>query len=203
MERAGNIKFNGKEVSITALPVAETLENDLSGYIQTNLMAMTDGHIFFDINEFRKGKRPAINTFLSVSRVGNQTKTQIEKNLADWIRKKMIEYQRAMEISQFGAELPVETQKTIELGQRLEIFFSQAPVTIIPRELQIFWVGLLISDFWKDKSLMEMKAEVLKILKEYQKGNLPKLPEEIEKIKNLEHLQFLIKEILAEVEKII
>jgi F-type H+-transporting ATPase subunit alpha len=204
LERAGNIKDReNKKVSITALPVAETLENDLSGFIQTNLMAMTDGHVFFDTNEFRKGKRPAINTFLSVSRVGNQTKTLIEKNLASWIRKKMAEYQRALEISQFGAELPAETQETIELGKRLEILFSQDPETIIPQELQLFLVGLLVSGFWKDKSLIEMKTEVLRLLEEYKRGILPKLPEEIGGIKDLDHLQFLVREILPEVEKIV
>jgi len=204
LERAGNIKDKeNKEVSITALPVAETLENDFSGFIQTNLMAMTDGHIFFDTNEFRKGKRPAINTFLSVSRVGNQTKTLIEKDSAGWIRKKLAEYQRALEISQFGAELPVETQETIELGRRLEILFNQEPETIIPQELQLFLVGLLVSGFWKDKPLTEIKTEVLRLLEKYRGGILPKLPEEIGEIKDLDHLQFLIEEILPEVEKII
>jgi len=85
----------------------------------------------------------------------------------------------------------------------LEILFSQDPSTIIPQELQIILVGLLISEFWKDKSLIEMKKGILKILNEYENGNLPRLPEEIEKIKDLDHLQFLIREILPEVEKII
>lgn len=201
LERAGNIiNKNKKEVSITALPVAVTLENDLSGYIPTNLMAMTDGHIFFDVNEFRKGKRPAINAFLSVSRVGNQTKTPIEKDLTSWIRKKMIEYQKALEIAQFGAELPVETQKTIDFGKRIEILFSQESEIIIPQELQLILIGLLISDFWKNKSLIEMKTEISNFLEKYKKGKFPKLPEKIEEIKDLEHLQFLIKEILPEIE---
>src|SRR4030065_1672896 len=87
LERAGNIKNStGKNVSITALPVAETLEGDLAGYYQTNLMAITDGHIFFDIDEFRRGARPAINHALSVSRVGNQTKTGLDRELASVIR---------------------------------------------------------------------------------------------------------------------
>jgi F0F1-type ATP synthase alpha subunit len=127
----------------------------------------------------------------------------IEKNLAGWVRRRMAEYQRALEISQFGAELPVETQEILELGKRLEILFSQEPQTIIPQELQLLLVGLLVSGFWKDKSPIEMKNEVLKILKEYQEGNLPKLPEEIGEIRDLDHLQFLIKEILPEIEKII
>jgi F-type H+-transporting ATPase subunit alpha len=201
LERAGNIKTKNGEVSITALPVAETLENDLSGYIQTNLMAMTDGHIFFDSNEFRKGRRPAINAFLSVSRVGNQTKTKIERDLAGWIRKRIIEYQRSSEIAQFGAELPLETQRMIDLGKKLEILFNQESEVTIPQKLQLILVGLLIADFWRDKSLKEMELEIDKILENYKKGGLPEIREEIEEIKDLLHLKFLTKEIVPEIEK--
>ena len=120
MERTGNIRLiNGEEASITALPVAQTLENDLSGYIQTNLMAMTDGHIFFDSRELQKGKFPPINTFLSVSRVGNQTKNQLERELADFVRKQLIEYQQAQKVATFGTELPQKTQEIIQLGEKL------------------------------------------------------------------------------------
>jgi len=202
LERAGTIKNKqGRKVSITALPTAETLENDLSGYIQTNLMAVTDGHIFFDINEFRKGKRPAINSFLSISRIGNQTKSAIEKELAIWIRKKMAEYQRLLEITKFGTELPFEIQKNIEFGQRLEFLFSQDIETIIPKKVQIILIGLLLSDFWKDKSLKEMKIEINKIIESNKKNILPELKEKIEEIKDISHLKFLIKEIIFEIEK--
>ena len=203
LERAGNIKKDGKEISITVLPVAETLENDVSGFIQTNLIAMTDGHIFFDINEFRKGKRPAINAFLSVSRVGNQTKSIIEKELASLIRKKMIEYQRILELSQFGTELSKETQQLIEFGKKLELLFNQEPEKIIPRELQLILVGLLFSDFWTEKSLTKMKTEIDKIFENYMKKSWPRLEEKIEEIKDLSHLKFLIKEISLEIEKIL
>jgi F-type H+-transporting ATPase subunit alpha len=203
LERAGNIYKNGKEVSITALPVAETLENDLSGFIQTNLMAMTDGHIFFDVNEFRKGKRPAVNVFLSVTRVGNQTKSPVEREIAIFLRKKMIEYQRVLELTQFGAELLPETQKTIEIGKKIELLLNQSLEILIPRQLQIILAGLLIAGFWDLKSQREMKIEVEKILKFFQKGKIPPLREKIEEIKNLDHLIFLIKEITPEIEKII
>lgn len=189
LERAGNIKAqDGKEVSITALPAAETLENDLSGFIQTNLMAMTDGHIFFDINDFRRGKLPAVNAFLSVSRVGNQTKEPLDYALASWLRKKMIEYQRIKEIAQFGEELFPETQKLLDLGKKLETLFNQGSKTIIPRPLQLFVLGLLIYGFWEDKPQNIMKIEVGTILKNY-KEVLPELEKRMEGIKNLEELK--------------
>ncbi len=203
LERAGNIKRNGKEISITALPVAETLENDLSGYIQTNLMAMTDGHIFFDIVEFRKGKRPAVNIFLSVSRVGNQTKSKIEKELANFLRKKLLDFKRISEFVKFGTELSPESQKILEFGKKIETLFNQTSETTIERETQIILLGLLISDFWKEKSQKEMKKEIDKILKASEKKILPSLGIEIERIKDLDHLKFLIEEILPTIERIL
>lgn len=201
LERAGNIKQkNGQEVSITALPVAETLENDISGYIQTNLIAITDGHIFFDINEFRKGRRPAINAFLSVSRVGNQTKAPIERELAGLVRKKLLEYYRLLEFTQFGTELSKETQKILKLGERIELLFNQGPEITIPRQLQLLLVGLLISGFWDDKPLTQMKMEISALLENYRSLEFE---EKIEKIRDLPHLQFFIQENLPKIEKIL
>jgi F-type H+/Na+-transporting ATPase subunit alpha len=200
LERAGNFKTGDKEISITALPVAETLENDISGYIQTNLMAMTDGHIFFDINAFRKGKRPAINAFISVSRVGNQTKTPIEKEVASWFRKKTLEYERILSLAQFGTELTKETQMTIELGKRIEVLLNQNPETTIIRNTQIILAGLLISGFWDNKSLEIMENNIAKIIK---KAEFLEMETKIEGIKDIKHLLFLIKEIKPKISKII
>ena len=204
LERAANIKTSdNKEVSITALPVAETLENDISGYIQTNLMAMTDGHIFFDINNFRKGQRPAINAFLSVSRVGNQTKEPLDQALAGWIRKKLVEYQRLMEFSQFGVELSRETQKSLDLGKKLEILFNQGSNTIIPRSLQLFLFGLLFYGFWEDKPQNIMEIEIDEILKNYKEGIFSEVESEIKKIKNLDELKTFTQNIIPKVNEIL
>lgn len=204
LERAGNVKTeDGRETSITALPVAETLENDLSGYIQTNLMGMTDGHIFFDLNDFRMGKRPAINSFLSVSRLGNQTKTEVEKQIATWLRRTLSEYRRALEISQFGAELPLETRAMIERGKRLELLFYQEAETIVPQELQLILMGLLMFGFWDKKSLFEMKRETESISRGFEKNLSLRLSARVEAIRDLDHLKFLISEILPKIEKIL
>ena len=203
LERAGNIKFDGKEVSITALPVAETLENDISGFIQTNLMAMTDGHIFFDIEEFRRGKRPAINAFLSVSRVGNQTKEILDREISGWIKRKMASYRRIMEVARFGIVLPKETQEILELGKKMEILFEQGPKEIIPRSLQLLFLGLLISGFWEGKMEEIMKMEKNKILKNFEMGNLKGILEGIEKLEKIENLKDFIKEKIPALREII
>lgn len=200
LERAGYLKDGS---SITALPLAETLGGDLSGYIQTNLMGMTDGHIFFDLVEFRKGNRPAINAFLSVTRVGNQTRTKIEKSLASWIRKKMLDYQRLSEFIKFGAELSVENQKLLELGRKIEILFHQTGEITIERVTQIILIGLLIFGFWDEKSEKRMREEVEKIKELSAKKLLPSLGERIERIKDITHLQFLMKQIAPKIEKLI
>ena len=202
VERAGNIKNKeGKEVSITALPVAETLENDISGYIQTNLLAMTDGHIFFDIEEFKKGRRPAINFFLSVSRVGNQTKEPLDRELATFVRKKLAEYQKVLEIARFGVELPEETKRVIDLGEKLGVIFNQGPKTVISREFQLFLIGLLLSGFWDDEvpKIMEIIKE--EILEHYKKGEFPDIEMEIRKIKTVEELKNFAKEYHSEIKR--
>jgi len=204
LERAGNIKTSeNKEVSITALPVAETLENDISGYIQTNLMAMTDGHIFFDIDEFRKGRRPAINAFLSVSRVGNQTKEPLDRELAKQIRMELAEYQKAMEVAQFGIGLSPETQKLLDFGKKIEILFNQGLKTIIPRGLQLFLLGLLFSGFWEDKTQKVMKIEVNEILKNYKEKVFFEIEEEVKKIKNLKELKGFVKDNISKIREIL
>ena len=194
LERAGNIRIKNREVSITCFPVGETLENDISGYIQTNLIGMTDGHIFFDVNEFRKGKRPAINSFLSVSRVGKQTRKVFEQHLANWIQLKLGEYKRALEIVQFGVELPKKTREIISLGEKIETVLEQFPGSPRPIWLQLFLVGLLRSEFWQEKPIGAMRKDLEKILETFKKGLLSDLEREISRIKTIREFDQWIKE---------
>lgn len=194
LERAGNIKTaSGQVVNITALPVAETLEGDLTGYIQTNLMAITDGHIFFDIDEFRKGKRPAINHALSVSRVGNQTKTSLERDLAQMVREALTRYQKDLEISRFGVELPENTRSEISLGEKIEAVFNQDIETIIPRPLSLILLGLLFGGYWKDKEASQVKVDIIRLIQKYEAGALKVLEAEVQKVKTVDELTIVCK----------
>ena len=189
LERAGQIKSeNGNIVSITSLPVAETLEGDITGYIQTNLMAITDGHIFFDIDEFRKGQRPSINYSLSVSRVGNQTKDQLDKELAQNLREVLARYKKDLEIAKFGVELPELTKREIQRGGKIELIFNQDSETLITRELQIFLFGLLFAGFWDNKNIGMVKVDLIKLVEKYKKGELKQLAGQIEKIQTFDQL---------------
>ena len=194
LERAGNIRItSGKNVSITALPVADTLVGDMTGYIQTNLMAITDGHIFFDIDEFRKGSRPAVNPALSVSRVGNQTKEPVDRKFAQIIREDLASYQRSLDIARFGVELPERTRNQIDRGEKIGTIFNQDAAAVLPRGLQLILLGLLLSGFWDGKGAGLVKVDVIKLIAKHQRGQFKQLEEQIEKVKSPDELTSLVK----------
>lgn len=164
IERAGNFK----KASITCLPVAESIMGDLSGYIQTNLMAMTDGHIFFDIDLYNQGKRPAVNPFLSVTRVGHQTQTPLQRDVSRQLLSFLVQYERMKEFLHFGAEVGEVAQNILKLGSQIDVFLNQAPDIIIPLNINILLLAGIWSGFWSDAKLEELKNQIAQIILEYQ-----------------------------------
>ncbi len=207
IERAGNISLeDGREVSITALPVVETLENDISGFIQTNLLSMTDGHIFFDINEMRKGRIPPISTSLSVSRAGKQTRSDIDKEMAEKIRDKIVDYKKILEVSQFGAELSEENRKSLDFGKKLMVLFKQDSKRLISRNNQLILFGLLFTGFWKDvpERTMENELEIILDALESEKIiDFKTLQERIEKMENAEKLKDFCEDLTPHFKKLV
>lgn len=193
LERAGQIKTDKGVVSITALPVAESFEGDITGYIQTNLMSITDGHIFFDIERFRSGARPAINHALSVSRVGNQTKTSLDKELAQKLREALARYEKDKAIARFGVDLPEQTKEEIDLGEKIELLLNQDTETLIPRFLSLTIMGLLLGGFWKQKKVSQVKVDLIKLLQKFKEGKFSHLPEKIAAVKTLDELTEVVK----------
>lgn len=172
LERAGLVRRGEGSVSITALPIVETIQGDLTGYLSTNAMAMTDGHLFFDINEFKKGRRPAINVFLSVTRVGNQTQNPLEQEMRKTLVEALTRYQKALELAHFGFDLPLKTRKELNVGERLEAIFDQGRFTIIDKPLAQFLLALVLTDFWSAKSVEQLRIERDKLIHAYKKGLL-------------------------------
>ena len=198
LERTGNIRMkNGKTASITALPVAETQEGDLTGYIQTNLMAMTDGHIFFDVEEFKRGRRPAISHTLSVTRVGNQTQSTVEKDLRRMIAFRLNNYYRFRETSSFGVEIPAQYSTEINFGLKIEVLLDQVSHLVIPKPLQHLLLGLLFSNFWDEKELNQVVSDKQKIIDAYFSGKLKNLAFEILKAKDFNYLAALLSKNVA------
>lgn len=203
LERAGLIKKGEGSVSITALPVVETVQGDLTGFLPTNAMAMTDGHLFFDTAEFRKGRRPAINFPLSVTRVGNQTQRLIEQEMRKTLVETLNRYRKALGIAHFGFDLPLKTRTDLNLGERLEAVFDQESFTIVDKPLALILVALVLTEFWSNKGIEQVKIERSKIIEAYKKGLLKKLVQEISGLTNLEGLKKLVGEARGEIEGIL
>ncbi len=154
LERAGNFK-SGKslpdgsqgDVSITCLPIAETQDADLTGYIISNLMSITDGHLFFDNNVYAKGMRPAINTPLSVTRVGKQTQDKIMKDINREVSGLFSVYDKVENLSHFGSELSESVKNTLKLGKKIMYFFNQPEGITFTKEVYLtlfclVWLGI-------------------------------------------------------------
>jgi F-type H+-transporting ATPase subunit alpha len=160
LERGGNFNINGHEASITCLPIADTAQGDITGYIQTNLMSMTDGHIYFDAELFFKGRRPAINPFVSVTRVGHQAQTPLAREAGRILMDLLSSYERTQGFLRFGAELGESSRQILTMGERVLAFFDQPSNKSIPFSLQLVLLALLVSGIWDGKN-------VNKILQEY------------------------------------
>ena len=168
LERAGNFLHQNGESAITCLPVAETIQGDLSGYIQTNLMSMTDGHIYFDIDYFGKGRRPAINPFLSVTRVGRQTQTNLKQTVSREISSFLTLREKMENFAHFGAEINAGIAQMLKTGERIVAYFDQSAKEVIPVNVQLFTFTLLWSGKWEGKSDTEMKKDIQNILLTYK-----------------------------------
>lgn len=192
LERAGLIKRGTQSVSITALPVVETVQGDLTGYLPTNAMAMTDGHLFFDPTEFKKGRRPAINTSLSVTRVGNQTQSALDKDVRKVLVEKLNNYKKSQDISHFGFDLPLQTRTDISLGERLEAIFDQESYTIVPKLAALILFGLVLNQFWGTKPIEQLRVERTKIVDAYNRGFLKDLSMRVKAAKNTAEIQEIL-----------
>ena len=163
IERAGNFRKG----SITALPVAETIMGDLSGYLQTNLMAMTDGHIFFDIDLYNSGKRPAVSPFLSVTRVGHQAQTPLLRDVSRQVLSFLVSYERMKQFVHFGAEAGDTIRGIIELGKKVDIFFDQTTDELIPINANLIVLAAIWSGMWNETPIQNVDTEIEKIVLNY------------------------------------
>lgn len=168
LERAGNFVTSNGDASITTLVVAETAQGDLSGYIQTNIMSMTDGHIFFDTDLFLAGKRPAVNPFLSVTRVGKQVQGSLRRD----VNRELISFftyaQRLRNFTHFGEEATQAVMNVLDMESRINEFFAQSALIIIPSAFQVFAIALIWQNRWKDVPKEAMKKDILELLRVYE-----------------------------------
>jgi F-type H+/Na+-transporting ATPase subunit alpha len=190
LERAAKLSDDLGGGSLTAIPVVQTQAGDISAYIPTNLISITDGQIYLGTNLFHQGVRPAINVGLSVSRVGGKAQIEAMKSVASRLRLDMSQYREKEAFAQFGTELDSATQKQLERGKRLVEILKQEQLKPMNVEDQvaIIFAGVrgLLDDIPVD-NIRRFEEEFLNFLKEKKKdilesiGSKKKITDSIEK----------------------
>jgi F-type H+-transporting ATPase subunit alpha len=137
LERAAKLNDAHGAGSLTALPVIETQANDVSAYIPTNVISITDGQIFLETDLFYQGIRPAVNVGLSVSRVGSSAQTKAMKQVAGKIKGELAQYREMAAFAQFGSDLDAATQKMLARGARLTELLKQPQFSPLKMEEQV------------------------------------------------------------------
>ena len=179
VERAGSFADqNGKPLgSITLLPVLELASSDISSFIPTNLMGMTDGHLLFKPILSRQGRHPAIDLFFSVTRVGSQTQDRLQNKLATKIKEVLARGSELEIVSRFGSELPLETRQLLAQKKQIEELLSQPPRTFLSKNIQIMLLGLTFTSFLKNKDISFVKTNHQKLITALSKQKLPSFKE--------------------------
>ena len=143
VERITDGKVKGQTGSLTALPIIETQAGDVSAFVPTNVISITDGQIFLESDLFNAGIRPAINAGLSVSRVGGAAQTPIIKKLGGGVRLALAQYRELAAFAQFASDLDETTRKQLERGQRVTELMKQkqySPMTVANMAVSLFAV---------------------------------------------------------------
>ncbi len=162
LERAGKLADSQK--TLTALPVIITPNDDITAYLSTSIMSITDGQIIFDLNTFRSGVRPAVNAGLSVSRVGGQAQTVRQKRLSGALFQKVAAYNRASEFSHFGSNLSKESETDLRLGQQIYEVLKQRPEELYSlREQQLVLETVLLGNAAVDLDIAGLKLSAKEV----------------------------------------
>jgi F-type H+-transporting ATPase subunit alpha len=160
LERAAKLSSVRGSGSITALPIVETQAGDISSYIPTNVISITDGQIFLDSELFNSGFRPAIDVGLSVSRVGGAAQTKAMRKISGRIRLDLAQYREMAAFAQFGSDLDKATQDKLAQGERLMEVLKQPQLSPFPVEEQIAILFLAVNGHLLGVKVEEIKTFV-------------------------------------------
>mgnify|MGYP000249807160 FL=1 len=178
VERLTNGEVKGKTGSLTALPIIETQAGDVSAFVPTNVISITDGQIYLETDLFNAGIRPAINAGLSVSRVGGAAQTKIVKKLGGGIRLALAQYRELAAFAQFASDLDESTRKQLERGQRAMEVLKQgqyAPLSVAFMAISLFALNEGYLDDLENKKVSDFEAA----LHQYVANNHADLVKEI------------------------
>ncbi|MBQ8904062.1 MAG: F0F1 ATP synthase subunit alpha [Oscillospiraceae bacterium] len=150
LERAANLNENYGGGSLTALPIIETQAGDVSAYIPTNVISITDGQIFLETELFNSGVRPAVNPGISVSRVGGSAQIKAMKKVAGSLKLEYSQYRELQAFSQFGSDLDTDTKNRLAKGERIVAVLKQGQSAPLSVENQVIIIYAVINNYLKD-----------------------------------------------------
>ena len=197
LERAARISDELGGGSITALPIIETQEQDVSAYIPTNVISITDGQIYLEQDLFYAGQRPAISVGLSVSRVGGAAQIKAMKKVAGTLRMTLAQYRELAVFAQFGSDLDKTTRDTLTQGERLMEILKQDQYKTVPREEQVVLLFVAINKYLDDietNKVSKFNEDFMNYIKKYYPDILKNIDSTGELTTNTEEL---IKEAIA------
>ncbi len=199
LERAAKLSDAMGKGSMTALPIIETQAGDVSAYIPTNVISITDGQVFLSSDLFNSGLRPAINVGISVSRVGGAAQTKAIKKIAGTLKLELAQFDELAAFSQFASDLDAATQKQLGRGKRLRELLKQPQFSplILAEQVAIVYAGVkgLIDDVPEDQ-VVQFSRE----LREYLKSNKPEFIKQVQDEKVLSpEAETILKEAISEV----
>ena len=196
LERAARLSDALGGGSLTALPIIETQAGDVSAYIPTNVISITDGQIYLETEMFNSGFRPAVNPGLSVSRVGGSAQIKAMKKIAGPIRIDLAQYRELAAFAQFGSDLDADTKEKLAQGERIREVLKQPQYKPMPVEKQVMIIYAATKKYLLDIEVSDIQA-FEKALFDYVDTKYPEIPESIrtEKQMNEETEKLLIKAI--------
>ena len=157
LERASKLSEDLGGGSLTALPIIETQQGDVSAYIPTNVISITDGQIYLEPNLFNSGVRPAINVGISVSRVGGNAQIKAMKKVAGSLKLDLAQYRELEAFAKFGSDLDKATLRTLAKGARLVELLKQGQYTPVPVEKQVLSVFIGTNNYFESIEVKDVK----------------------------------------------
>ncbi len=184
LERAARMSEEYGGGSLTALPIIETQAGDVSAYIPTNVISITDGQIYLETEMFNSGFRPAVNAGLSVSRVGGAAQIKAMKKISAPIRTELAQYRELAAFAQFGSELDADTREKLAQGERIKEVLKQPQYKPMPVEFQVLIIYVVTRKYLLDVPVDRI-GEFENSFFEYIKTSYPEIPESIRNTKEL------------------
>jgi F-type H+-transporting ATPase subunit alpha len=172
LERAAKFSEANGGGSLTALPIIETLAGDVSAYVPTNVISITDGQIYLESDLFYAGQRPAVNAGLSVSRVGGDAQTKAMKKVAGQLRLELAQFRELAAFAQFGSDLDKSTREQLERGLRLTELLKQPQYNPLELDEQVISIYALTKGFGRDVPVADIQEYAQKLL-DYMKASHP------------------------------